>query len=221
MRIAFVAMCIFALSSVQVARVAASDINVAGLVVDYGDGRMSYAWVPFEEEEITGIELLKRSGLDVVTITFGGMGEGICQIDITGCPVDDCRKRMCQTSDPESPFWRYLRQADSGEWSFVALGASDTTVRDGDIDAWSWSGVEPELPPLTMDELADLAGADASVLEDAQAAPAAVVRTEGGAEEDDDDLSTGALTGAAAVAVIAVVAGFVVLRAKRAGSAGT
>lgn len=217
MRIAIVAMCILALSWAQVARAAAPDINVAGLVVDYGNGRVSYAWVPFEEEEITGVELLQRSGLDVVTVTFGGMGEGICQIEITGCPVDDCRKRLCQTADPESPFWRYSRQEAPGEWSFVALGASDTKVRDGDIDAWSWTGVEPELPSLTMGELANRAGADPSVLDGAETVPAAVVRTEGGTASE-DDVPDGAVAGAVAVGVIMVVAGLVVFRAKRAGS---
>ena len=78
---------------------ASEGLNVAGLVVDYGDGRVSYAWVPFPEDEISGLELLKRSGLEVVTVGFGGLGEGVCQIETTGCPVSECRARLCQILD--------------------------------------------------------------------------------------------------------------------------
>lgn len=202
-------------------RAAAPDFNVAGLVVDYGDGRVSYAWVPFDEDKITGLDLLRRSGLDLVTVSFGGMGEGVCQIDVTGCPVDDCRRRLCQNSDPESPFWRYSQQGDPGAWSFANAGASATTVRDGDINAWVWSGVDVELPALTMDDIAGRAGVDLAAVDRMISLPEPVVRTEGGESHnaDDDGVPAGAISGAVAVVAVGAVAAFAILRAKRAQGA--
>jgi hypothetical protein len=137
-------MCVLAVPSVLIPSASGADMNVAGLVVDYGDGRISYAMVPFPEEEISGIELLRRSGLDLVTVGFGGMGDAVCQIEDTGCPVDDCRRRLCQTSDPESPFWRYLRQTTPGDWEFLALGASGARV--GEVTSMVGAGRAPRPP---------------------------------------------------------------------------
>src|SRR5690554_6522959 len=98
-RIAMLAVCV--LVALSIGQASAQEANVAGLIIDYGDGRMSYALVPFEEEQINGVDLLDRSGLDIVSVGFGGMGDAVCQIDDTGCSVDDCRTRMCQSSDRE------------------------------------------------------------------------------------------------------------------------
>jgi hypothetical protein len=215
MRIALVAVCILTLAVARVTVASAADINVAGLIVDYGDGRVSYAWVPFEEEEISGVKLLERSGLDVVSVGFGGMGEAVCQIDDTGCPVDDCRKRVCQTSDPESPFWRYSQQAAPGEWSFAATGASGAKVRDGDIEAWSWTGTDANLPAISLDELATLAGADPSILEGATSAPEAVSRTVGGERDSGSGESNSMTNVIVGTGVVLGVAGFAIWRSRR------
>ena len=140
------------------AGLAAEPLHYAGVVVYHGDGRTTYALVAFPEETISGVELLRRSGVDLVTVSFGGLGEGVCQIDGEGCQPGECRRRLCQTGDPNSPFWHYVRQTAPGEWSVASLGASATKVRDGDIDGWVWASTVPPLPALTIDELARLAG---------------------------------------------------------------
>ncbi|CAA9542876.1 MAG: hypothetical protein AVDCRST_MAG87-228 [uncultured Thermomicrobiales bacterium] len=137
------------------AAAAQEPVHSAGLVIDYGDGRVSYAWVPFTEESISGIELLERSGLSLVAVSFGGLGKGVCEIEGTGCGIEPCRARLCQTADPASPFWQYLRQDGPGNWKRFALGASQSDVRDGDIDGWAWAGAVPELPALALDEIAE------------------------------------------------------------------
>jgi hypothetical protein len=142
---------------------AAEPLHYAGVVVYHGDGRTTYALVAFPEEAISGIELLRRSGVDLVTVSFGGLGEGVCQIDGEGCQPGECRRRLCQTGDPNSPFWHYVRQTAPGEWSVASLGASATRVRDGEIDGWVWASTLPPLPALTIDELARLAGVSGSL----------------------------------------------------------
>lgn len=134
-------------------------IHHAGLVVRHGDGRTTYAYVPFAEEEISGLDLLARSGIPRVTVPFGGLGEGVCSLDGEGCGVAECRRRVCQGSRPDDPYWRYFRQEAPGRWRPLALGASATRVRDGDVDGWSWTGVEAGLPALTLAEVAAAAGA--------------------------------------------------------------
>ena len=218
MRIAIIAVCILALGVARASTVSAAEYNVAGLIVDYGDGRISYVWIPFEEDELSGVELLKRSGLDLVTVGFGGMGDAVCQIDDTGCPVDDCRKRLCQTSDPASPFWRYSRQTAPGEWSFAATGASGARVHDGDIDAWSWTGGDAHLPAITMDELALRAGADPGAVNDVSDMPAPAARTEdetGDVVTDTSHPLMNVLIGTGAVLGIASIAVFRARRAER------
>ncbi len=142
---------------------AADSLHYAGVVVYHGDGRTTYALVAFPEETISGIELLRRSGVDLVTVSFGGLGEGVCQIDGEGCQPGECRRRLCQTGDPNSPFWHYVRQTAPGEWSVASLGASATKVHDGDIDGWVWASSVPPLPALTIDDLARLAGVSGSL----------------------------------------------------------
>lgn len=176
--------------------VAQEQDHAAGLVIDHGDGRVSYAWVPFGEESISGIELLKRSGLSLVSVTFGGLGEGVCSIEGTGCGVEPCRARLCQTADRASPYWQYVRQDGPGNWRPFALGASQSEVRDGDIDGWAWTGAAPELPALT---LPDIAGRVDSAGVASNTPPRALAVTEGGAAESSDDVGWGELVPAAAI----------------------
>ncbi len=65
----------------------------AGLVVRHGDGRVVTRCVTFSEESISGVELLRRSGLAATFAAYGGLGYGVCVIDGQGCDSGDC---FCQ-----------------------------------------------------------------------------------------------------------------------------
>ncbi|MBX3071797.1 MAG: hypothetical protein KF883_14925 [Thermomicrobiales bacterium] len=133
-----------------------AETHLAGLVIDYGDGTVTYATVPFDEETIDGIELLRASGLSLVSIPFGGLGEGVCSIEGHGCGVADCR-RLCQTSEPNSPFWHYYVLGPDG-WELQNRGASGTDVLPGDIQGWSWTGDDPDLPDVAFEVLRERSG---------------------------------------------------------------
>jgi hypothetical protein len=139
------------------------ELHHAGLVVRDAQGRMTYAWVPFAEEEISGIALLHRSGIPVVTVGFGALGEGVCSIAGQGCGVADCRRTVCQGSSADAPYWQYFQQdrGDPGVWTWQPLGASSSPVSDGDVFGWSWTANDPALPALSPREIASLAGAGA------------------------------------------------------------
>jgi hypothetical protein len=136
------------------------ELNHAGLVVRDAEGRMTYAWVPFGEEEITGIELLRQSGIPIVTVGFGALGEGVCSIGGQGCGVAECRRNVCQVSSANAPYWQYFQQdpADPGVWTWLPLGASSTKVKDGDVFGWSWTARDPGLPAAPAAEIALVAG---------------------------------------------------------------
>jgi hypothetical protein len=137
------------------------ELHHAGLVVRDAQGRMTYAWVPFAEEEIDGITLLHRSGIPVVTVGFGALGEGVCSIAGQGCGVAECRRKVCQGSAADAPYWQYFQQDgdDPAVWTWQPLGASSSTVEDGDVFGWSWTADDPALPALPPREIAKLAGA--------------------------------------------------------------
>ena len=142
--------------------IADDELNHAGLIVRDAEGRMTYAWVPFVEEEITGIELLRRSGIPIVTVGFGALGEGVCSIGGQGCGVAECRRNVCQASAANAPYWQYFKQdrADPAAWTWLPLGASSSQVEDGDVFGWSWTARDPALPALPAAEIASLAGAE-------------------------------------------------------------
>lgn len=181
----------------------AGSLNQAGLIIDYGNGNTSWVWVPFEGDEIAVVDLLEQSDLDVVTVGFGGMGEAVCQIGPTGCSVDDCRRKLCQTN-ASSPFWRLMVQ-DGDEWRMGSSGVSGTKVGDGDIVALSWNGSDPELPLISIDELATNAGAD-------QSSANVATSTDGFENDDSGEISWG--PGISALGAVTVVAGVLVYRAK-------
>jgi hypothetical protein len=136
-------------------------LNHAGLIVRDGEGRITYAWVPFAEDEIDGIELLERSGIPVVTVGFGALGEGVCSIAGQGCGIAECRRNVCQASSADAPYWQYFQQDpnDPAKWAWQALGPSASDIEDGDVFGWSWTADEPNLPALAPQEIAALAGA--------------------------------------------------------------
>jgi hypothetical protein len=122
----------------------------AGLVVEHGDGSITYVLVTFPEDEIASIELLQRSGLSLTTVSSGGLGEAICSLDREGCGVEDCRLRLCQTGSADSPFWKFFRVGSGGTWIAQPLGASGTRVYNGVVDLWAWTGGESELEPVDI-----------------------------------------------------------------------
>lgn len=189
--------------------------SAAGIVVDTGEGEPAYVVVAFDEPSMNAVELLRSADLDAVTVEFGGLGEAVCAILDTGCDVSTCRQRVCQTGDPESPFWQYWEQDAEGAWSWSVLGGSHADIEHGDIAAWVWTGVEPEMEPITWEELAERAGAPADVARgEVDLAPAVYASV--GHEGDDPAVDrTGTLAAAGIVALIGVFGGWLVVRNRR------
>jgi hypothetical protein len=126
-------------ASVHPFDVRAQSLNQVGLVVGSGDGSIVTRCVEFAEDEISGYDLLMRSGLQVVATQSGGMGVTICEIDGEGCSADNC---FCECTGSTCAYWSYWHLV-GGEWSYSSVGANGHRVRPGDVDGWSWGKGDP------------------------------------------------------------------------------
>jgi hypothetical protein len=118
----------------------AGEPSQAGLIVEFGDGHVETRCVAFQEEEITGADLLLTySGFDAVVDASSGMGITVCRLEGEGCgyPSEAC---FCQCmGGGECAYWNYFyREPGSSEWTYSALGAVLRKVRHGSVEAWVW-----------------------------------------------------------------------------------
>lgn len=102
--------------------------------------------IAFSESSISGLELLARSGLDV--ITWGG---AVCQIGRTGCqyPSEPC---FCQCMRPPCSYWSYWYWKQDS-WMYSPIGSADHTVVDGSIEAWMWGNADTPPDAITFAEV--------------------------------------------------------------------
>ncbi len=120
-----------------------ADIHHAGLVVTFGTTRPTRMFcIEFTEDSITGLELLERSGLPLVT-SGGGLGAAVCAIDGLGS-LDSSSYNSCFGQYPL--FWAYDQYVDAA-WRMSSLGASSSIVRDGTIEGWAWGANARPDPP--------------------------------------------------------------------------
>jgi hypothetical protein len=123
----------------------AQESNHAGLVVQFGDGSIETRCVEFAESNISGLELLERSGLPILAAYDPSMGAMVCKIQEQGCPVDNC---LCE-SPPD--YWSYWHQVDNN-WIYSPAGSSTYQVFNGAVEGWSWGPGNPP-PMITISEI--------------------------------------------------------------------
>jgi len=119
--------------------------NRAALVISFGDDKIETACVDFEEPQISGFDLLQRSGLNL-EIEAQGLGALVCSINDAGCSASDC---LCQCSGGgDCIYWSYWHQLEEG-WQYSQAGATVYQVESGAVEGWSWGpGAESQaLPP--------------------------------------------------------------------------
>jgi hypothetical protein len=122
-------------AQVSCASAAGQALHHAGLVIVFPEGRIETRCIEFAEDTISGIELLRRSGLPLVISGFGGLGGAVCRIDNVGC--SDPSNCWCQCHGASCAYWTYYTmQGDA--WRFQNIGPAQRQVRDGDADAWVW-----------------------------------------------------------------------------------
>ena len=132
--------------------------NRVGLVVKFGDGGVEKRCIEFSESEITGLEVLQRSGLGVEYMV-SGPGAMVCKIGRDGCPppynsYNDC---LCQCpGGANCVYWSYWHLKNGG-WEYSSAGASGYKVKNGDVEGWVWAkgevGSAPQPPSTSFDDV--------------------------------------------------------------------
>ncbi len=127
--------------------------GAVGIVVRHGDGRILYAYLPLAGDRMTGAEALQKSGLTLNVTAGGAYGTAVCAIDGEGCesPKEDC---FCKSYGSPSFYWHYYLRGPDGAWRNATLGAGSRVLRDGDVDGWSWTSGDSDLPTVTPAQIA-------------------------------------------------------------------
>jgi hypothetical protein len=154
--------------------------NRAGLVVVHEDGSVVSRCVGFDEESISGYDLLVRGGF-APRAEVTGMGTSVCSLEGKGCGEgENC---FCQCQSSPCIYWTYWQLGPEG-WRYFNMGASSNQVSDGAVQGWRWGESKPNAPAEIAPPLmtfADICAADAVVYGIEDAIPAAS-RTGIGAE---------------------------------------
>lgn len=132
----------------------AQEPSRVGLVVEFGDDSFTTRCIEFDEGEITGYDVLRRSGLSLVAKEVSGMGVTICDIeDTSGCSASDC---WCQCRGMSCMYWRYYH-LKAGSWEYSSIGAAGHAVQHGDVEGWAWgdesSGDGGQPPVIPFEEI--------------------------------------------------------------------
>lgn len=124
----------------------AQTLNHASLIIQDGNGKIQTFCISFEQDTITGYDLLQRTNL-AIEAQFSPMGVAVCSIGNTGCPADNtCLKCL------EPLYWSYWRLA-GGTWVYSNMGTGMTQVKNGDVEAWVWGNGQTPPPQISFDEI--------------------------------------------------------------------
>ncbi|GIV88669.1 MAG: hypothetical protein KatS3mg055_1187 [Chloroflexus sp.] len=126
---------LFAVTLLSGVATAQPAVNRAGVVVRFGNGEVFTTCVTFGEPSISGLELLERSGLPVIS-QQSSIGAAVCKIGYEGCdyPATSC---FCAREQGRVVYWAFYLRDQSG-WRYSNLGASNVQVSDGDLHGWAW-----------------------------------------------------------------------------------
>lgn len=119
---------------------AAAGSHHAALVVEHADGSVTTRCVAFDEDQITGAQLLNSSGIAWSGQTFGGFGDAVCALDGEPVSYADCLGK--------DRYWAVFVARTEGPWQLAIVGISTMTLHDGDAEGFRYvptSGV-PDAP---------------------------------------------------------------------------
>ncbi len=122
----------------------------AALVIDHGDGSRMTRVVEFSGESLTGLQLLQRSGLEVITHETS-FGTSICAIGGEGQPAEDC------FGDPDGRYWGLNILGEDNTWRASEVGVSDCVVVDNSVLGFIFAIYGTEQPTITREEIFEAA----------------------------------------------------------------
>lgn len=116
----------------------AATLHHAALIVEHSSGRLLTRCVGFLEDQISGLQLIQRSGIEYQTQQFGGLGSAICQLDYEPQTIPS----GCFGG---GAYWQYFHRVPSG-WVQSGSGAGSWSLHDGDMDGWRYASGAGQAP---------------------------------------------------------------------------
>jgi hypothetical protein len=113
-------------------------VHHAALVIQHTSGSFITRCVAFAEEQINGLQLVQRSGVEYEAQDFGSIGSAMCQLDQEPLTVPP----GCFGS---GPYWQYFHRQGAG-WQASVVGASSSVLHDGDMDGWRYAAGANQAP---------------------------------------------------------------------------
>jgi hypothetical protein len=145
----------------------ASNVHHAALLIEHSSGRILTRCVSFLEDQISGFQLVQRSGVEYQAQPFGSMGEAICQLDYEPQPVPS----NCLGT---GAYWQYYHRTPGG-WTQSSVGASTWMLHDGDMDGWHYAAAAGQPPNVTYDAVCGAPSASVTAAPTRTSAPAVSV----------------------------------------------
>jgi len=121
----------------------AASAHHAGIVVELGNAQVVRQCVGFDTATVTALDVLKASGIEYATATYGGLGVAVCQIDNEPASYTECLPAS-------GSYWVFFISRGGGAWANSSQGVSNTTVGDGDDVGFRYdplAGADP--PPVS------------------------------------------------------------------------
>jgi hypothetical protein len=122
----------------------AAEAPHAALVVSTGKDVLRYC-VTLDQPSVSGLRLIELAH-DQYGLSYRSDGAAVCMLAGVGTSDGDC-------FGDYPDFWGYWRGDGSGGWKWAGSGAATTSVRDGQVEGWSWgsgdSGASHPRPPDT------------------------------------------------------------------------
>ncbi|MEM9292202.1 MAG: hypothetical protein AAGD01_11015 [Acidobacteriota bacterium] len=128
----------------------------AGVVVDFGDGKVEQDCVSFSSSDYNGEELLQDAGFELDTMSDAN-GTNICSIDELGCDFPN-QKCFCSCEGSGTctywVYWILTQNPEDGTWEWKSsdLLANNQEVTNNDVNGWSW-GAANKPPVVTIDQV--------------------------------------------------------------------
>ncbi|MGC9360746.1 MAG: hypothetical protein ACP5G7_10320 [Anaerolineae bacterium] len=143
MKLARSVACAIVLLAVAFAHPVVAESKQAGLIVVFAADDIHEACIALDDGPASGMSLLSRAGLGVISVSDPDDGTLVCRIAEVGCsfPEEDC---LCQCGGP-CVAWHYWVWQDGG-WELFEGSPTERSVERGDVDAWVW-GTADALPP--------------------------------------------------------------------------
>jgi hypothetical protein len=103
----------------------------AEVVVEHANGTSLAVCVGFAAPTISGVDLIRQTGIEVDMQQYGGAGEAVCQLDNEPQPVPG----NCFGT---SRYWALFVSSRCGGWQYASSGISSQDFSDGDLEGFHY-----------------------------------------------------------------------------------